>query len=117
MVGASSRTGALPTCASAAADMGRCTASGSSPWPDSLVCDTALVAPLSRRLRRIEEPRMAAIGLAVVWLVVLAAYGYALAISPTTSGGALAAAAVVGIAATGLLYAWRAVTGASVESP
>ncbi|HYT13878.1 MAG TPA: hypothetical protein VEL12_13925 [Candidatus Nitrosopolaris sp.] len=58
---------------------------------------------------------MAAIGLAVVWLVVLAAYGYALAISPTTSGGALAAAAVVGIAATGLLYAWRAVTGASVE--
>ncbi len=58
---------------------------------------------------------MAAIGLAVVWLVVLAAYGYALATSPTTSEGALAAAAVVGIAATGLLYAWRAVTGASVE--
>ena len=58
---------------------------------------------------------MAAIGLAVVWLAVLGAYGYAVATSPTTSGGVLAAAALVGIAATGLLYAWRAVTGASIE--
>jgi len=58
---------------------------------------------------------MAAIGLAVVWLAVLATYGYAVAISPTTSEGVLAAAALVGIALTGLLYAWRAVTGASIE--
>jgi hypothetical protein len=58
---------------------------------------------------------MAAIALAVVWLAVLAAYGYALATSPTTSEGGLAAAALVGIVATGLLYAWRAVTGASLE--
>jgi hypothetical protein len=58
---------------------------------------------------------MAAIGLAVVWLVVLAAYGYALATSSGTSEGVLAGVALAGIALTGLLWAWRAVTGASIE--
>jgi hypothetical protein len=58
---------------------------------------------------------MAAIGLAVPLLGILAAYGYALTTVPATRGGLLAAAGVVGIAGTGLLYAWRAVTGASVE--
>jgi len=58
---------------------------------------------------------MAAIGLAVVGLILLAAYGYAVATSPSTSGGVLAGAVLAGIALTGLLYAWRAVTGASIE--
>ena len=58
---------------------------------------------------------MAAAGLGVALLIVLAAYGYAVAIGPSVIGGIVSAAAVVGIAGTGLLYAWRAVTGASSE--
>ncbi|HEX9561390.1 MAG TPA: hypothetical protein VGA76_09165 [Candidatus Dormibacteraeota bacterium] len=73
------------------------------------------MASLSKRLRRIEEPRIAAVSLAVPLLAVLAAYGYALTVSPVTTGGLLSAAALVGIGGTGLLYAWRAVTGASDE--
>jgi hypothetical protein len=53
--------------------------------------------------------------LAVPLLGILGAYGYALTIVKYTPGGLAAAAGVVGIAGTGLLYAWRAVTGASVE--
>jgi hypothetical protein len=48
-------------------------------------------------------------------LVILAAYGYALTSVDATPGGVTAAAGLVGIAGTGLLYAWRAVTGASSE--
>ncbi|TMD32261.1 MAG: hypothetical protein E6I95_11000 [Chloroflexi bacterium] len=73
------------------------------------------MATLSRRLRRIEEPRLMAMGLAVPLLLILAAYGYALTSVSPTPGGLAAAAGVVGIAGTGLLYAWRAVTGASNE--
>jgi hypothetical protein len=58
---------------------------------------------------------MAAILLAVPVLGILAAYSYALTTVKPTSEGLEAAAGVVGIAGTGLLYAWRAVTGASVE--
>jgi hypothetical protein len=58
---------------------------------------------------------MAAIALAVPLLGILGAYGYALTTVKYTPGGLAAAAGVVGIAGTGLLYAWRAVTGASVE--
>ena len=68
-----------------------------------------------RRLRRIDEPRLAAAALALPLLVLLAAYGYALTSVDPTPGGVTAAAALVGIAGTGLLYAWRAVTGASSE--
>jgi len=56
---------------------------------------------------------MAAIGLAVALLALLAAYGYALTASAVTADGVVAAAVLVVIAGTGLLYAWRAVTGAS----
>lgn len=79
--------------------------------PNSPLCDTADV----RRLRRIEEPRMAAAALALPLLVILAAYGYALISVAATPGGVAAAAGLVGIAGTGLLYAWRAVAGASSE--
>jgi hypothetical protein len=58
---------------------------------------------------------MAALLLAVPVIGILAAYGYALTTVKPTQGGLAAAAGVVGIAGTGLLYAWRAVTGASVE--
>jgi len=58
---------------------------------------------------------MAAALLAVPLLGILAAYGYALTTVKFTLGGLAGAAGVVGIAGTGLLYAWRAVTGASDE--
>jgi len=58
---------------------------------------------------------MAAAALALPLLVVLAAYGYALTSVDATPGGVAAAAGLVGIAGTGLLYAWRAVAGASSE--
>ena len=41
--------------------------------------------------------------------------GYALTAGPASAAGVVAAAAVVGIAGTGLLFAWRAVTGASFD--
>jgi hypothetical protein len=58
---------------------------------------------------------MAAAGLAVALVLVLAAYAYALTNSTATLGGILSAVALLGIAGTGLLYAWRAVTGVSNE--
>jgi len=58
---------------------------------------------------------MAATSLGVALLVVLAAYAYAVATGPAVVGGVVTAVALVGIAGTGLLYAWRAVTGASSE--
>ena len=58
---------------------------------------------------------MSAIALAVTLLGILAAYGYALTAVKPTPGGLAAAAGVVAIAGTGFLYAWRAVSGASVE--
>jgi hypothetical protein len=58
---------------------------------------------------------MAAACLAVPLLAILVAYAYALTVSPLTTEGLASAAALVGIAGTGLLYAWRAVTGASDE--
>ncbi len=58
---------------------------------------------------------MAAVALALPLLVILAADVYALTSVDPTPGGVTAAAGLVGIAGTGLLYAWRAVTGASSE--
>jgi len=58
---------------------------------------------------------VAAAALALPLLVIIAAYGYALTSVDATPGGVTAAAGLVGIAGTGLLYAWRAVTGASSE--
>jgi hypothetical protein len=58
---------------------------------------------------------MAAAALAVPLVLILAAYADALTVSTVSSAGLVAAAALVGIAGTGLLYAWRAVTGASDE--
>ena len=66
-------------------------------------------------MRRIDEPRMAAAAIALPLLAILAAYAFALTSVDPTPGGLTAAAGLVGIVGTGLLYAWRAVTGASSE--
>jgi hypothetical protein len=58
---------------------------------------------------------MAALLLAVPVIGILAAYGYALTSVNYTPGGLAAAVGVIGTAGTGLLYAWRAVSGAAVE--
>lgn len=51
--------------------------------------------------------RVAAIGLAVAWIAVLAAYVFGAATTGFALDGALAAAAALAIAAAGFLYAWR----------
>ncbi|TME54962.1 MAG: hypothetical protein E6I53_00780 [Chloroflexi bacterium] len=65
------------------------------------------MAVFSRRLRRWDLVRVAALAVGVAWLGLFGAFGYA-AISqqPTTAGLAAAAAALL-IAAAGILYAWR----------
>ena len=65
------------------------------------------MAMFSRRLRRWDLVRVAALAVGVAWLGLFGAFGYA-AISqqPTTTGLAAAAAALL-IAAAGILYAWR----------
>jgi hypothetical protein len=73
------------------------------------------VAPLDQRLRRVETPRLAAAGLGLAFLLLLAAYAYLLTISAATTSGLLAAGAAVLIAGSGIAYAWRAVTGAVDE--
>ncbi|HKW40879.1 MAG TPA: hypothetical protein VJN39_06500 [Gemmatimonadales bacterium] len=65
------------------------------------------MSSFSRALRRWEMTRVATFVLAVAWLALLAAYGYA-AISVTPSlQSAVAAAAVAVIGGAGILYAWR----------
>jgi len=78
-------------------------------------CDTAGMATLSRALRRWDPIRVAAAVLSLAILLLLAAYGYAaVTVQPTLS--ALApAAALVGIAGSGLLYAWRLGAGGIVD--
>ena len=56
-------------------------------------------------------PRVAATGAGLVFLLILAAYGYALTIGSVRYGGVAAAVALLAIGASGLLYAWRPSTG------
>ena len=58
---------------------------------------------------------MAAVALAVALVLFLVAYGVEVATSAPTLGSALAAAALVGIAGIGLLYAWRLAAGGVVD--
>ena len=62
---------------------------------------------LSRALRRWQAVRVAAVSLAIMTLVVLAAYVVAVVDSRATLGGVLAAASLLAFSVTGLLYAWR----------
>ena len=56
---------------------------------------------------------MAALGLAS--LVLLAAYAYSLSAAPITLPRVVAAVALIGIAGSGLLYAWRLGAGGIVD--
>jgi hypothetical protein len=65
------------------------------------------MASLSRALRRWDPIRVAAASLALALVLILAAYGYAAYTVQPTLGAVVAAVALVGIAGSGLLYAWR----------
>jgi hypothetical protein len=66
---------------------------------------------LSRWLARYEMVRTAATWLAIAALAVIAAFAFAGYYSKPTPGGIAAAAALVAVAGSGLLYAWRPGTG------
>ncbi len=66
-------------------------------------------------MRRWEPARVAAVALALAFVLCLGAFGVAVATSSLTAGPALAAVAVAGIAGIGLLYAWRLGAGGAVD--
>jgi hypothetical protein len=70
---------------------------------------------LSRRLGRWDPVRVAAAGSGVAAAILLAAYVAAGATVQPTPGGILAALALLVIAGSGLLYAWRLGAGGLVE--
>ena len=70
-------------------------------------CDTPVMNTLSRALRRWDPIRVAGVFLSLAILSLLAAYGYAAYNVQPTIGTIAAAVALVGIAGSGLLYAWR----------
>ena len=78
-------------------------------------CDTAGMATLSRALRRWDPIRIAAAFLGLAVLLLLAAYGFAATTTNPTPGGIAVAVALVGIAGSGLLYAWRLGAGGIVD--
>ena len=65
------------------------------------------MAMFSRRLRRWDLVRVAALAVGVAWLGLFGAFGYATISQQPTSTGLAAAAAALLIAAAGILYAWR----------
>jgi hypothetical protein len=65
------------------------------------------MAILSRALRRGDLIRVAAATLGVAVLTLLGGYVVAIASSPATPGGVVSALALLAIAGSGLLYAWR----------
>ena len=75
-------------------------------------CDTPRMNILSRGLRRWDPVRIAALALGLAVVLCVGAFGVAVATSTLTTGPALAALALVGIAGIGLLYAWRFGAGA-----
>src|SRR5712691_9633440 len=125
MPGAWSRMANPPSCASAAGATARCTALGSNPWPSESrtrlaspgpsLCDTAAMAPRFRRLRRIDVPGVASIGLGLALAAILFAYGYGVTASKATAGGVAAAAALLAVGGAGRLYASRLGAGGGGE--
>jgi energy-converting hydrogenase Eha subunit G len=73
------------------------------------------MATLSRALRRQDLTRVAAASLGVAVLTLLVGYGVAVASSQATPGGVVSALALVAIAGSGLLYAWRLGAGGIVD--
>ncbi len=78
-------------------------------------CDTPRMNTLSRALRRWDPARIAVLALGLALALCLAAYGVTVATSSLTAGPALAAAALLGIAGIGLLYAWRLGAGGGID--
>ncbi len=66
---------------------------------------------MSRRLGRLDLVRTAACLLGGTIVLALAAYGFAAVYVQPTLGAAVAGLAVLGVAGSGLLYAWRPGTG------
>jgi hypothetical protein len=65
------------------------------------------MAALSRALARWDPLRVAAVVLGLAVLLLVAAYGVSLTVVELTLGAAVSVVALVGIAGSGLLYAWR----------
>jgi hypothetical protein len=78
-------------------------------------CDTAAMAALSRALARWDPARVAAAFLGVAVLLLVAVYGVSLTVSQATPGAVVSVVALVGIAGSGLLYAWRLGAGGIVD--
>ena len=73
------------------------------------------MAALSRALARWDPLRVAAAVLGLAVLLLVAAYGVSLTVVQLTPGAAVAVVALVGIAGSGLLYAWRLGAGGIVD--
>jgi hypothetical protein len=78
-------------------------------------CDTARMSTLSRALQSWDPIRVAAVVLGVALVILLAGYVVAAAASQPTLGGVVSALALLAIAGSGLLYAWRLEAGGSVD--
>ena len=78
-------------------------------------CDTAAMTALSRALARWDPARVAAGALGLAVLLLPAAYAVSLGSSNATAGGVISAVGLVGIAGSGLLYAWRLGAGGIVD--
>jgi hypothetical protein len=70
---------------------------------------------LSRALRRWDPIRVSTVFLGLATLALLAAYGYAAYNVQPTPGTIAVAVGLVGIAGSGLLYAWRLGAGGIVD--
>ena len=66
-------------------------------------------------LLRWEPLSVAAFGLGLAIVLMVAAYGFAVIESRPTPGGVVAAVAALAIAGCGLLYAWRLGAGGIVD--
>jgi hypothetical protein len=73
------------------------------------------MAALSRALARWDPLRVAVAVLGLALLLFAAAYGVSLTVASLTPGAAVSVVALVGIAGSGLLYAWRLGAGGIVD--
>jgi hypothetical protein len=70
---------------------------------------------LSRALQRWDPLRVAASALGLALVLLFTAYGVGAATAQVTPGGVVAALALLAIAGSGLLYAWRLGAGGSID--
>jgi hypothetical protein len=73
------------------------------------------MATLSRALQRWDPLRVAAVAIGLALVTLLAGYMVAAAASQPTPGGVVSALALLAIAGSGLLYAWRLEAGGGVD--